>query len=66
MDNFVFIVTTGEYSDYHIYCVFRTKDEAITFLRSKKWSSWNRPMLEGYKFGDTNCEESLYIEWQNE
>lgn len=48
----VYAVSSGEYSDYHIDCVFRTKEEAEGWI-SKRWSP-NDYAIEEWEFDTYN------------
>mgnify|MGYP001417970004 CR=1 FL=1 len=71
----VYVVSSGEYSDYHIDCVFRTREEAEGWI-SKRWSP-NEYEIEEWGFGTYNpsqlvgfrilmCVESGDVEWGSE
>lgn len=50
----VFVVTEGEYSDYRILAVFRTKEEAEEFVRpvnNPDVECWDDPEIEEYTLG---------------
>lgn len=48
----IYAVSSGEYSDYHIDCVFRTKEEAEGWI-SKRWSP-NDYTIEEWAFDTYN------------
>lgn len=71
----VYAVSSGEYSDYSIDCVFRTKKEAEGWI-SKRWEP-SRYEIEEWKFGTYNpsqligfeidmCVESGDVKWGGE
>lgn len=56
--NKVYIVTEGDYSDYHIEACFTTKQKAEEYIENSKKvedSNWYRPGLEVWDL-DTNTE----------
>ena len=54
MNDKVYVVTSGEYSDYRIDCIFRTKEEADTWV-SNRWEP-SRYEINEWKFDAVNPE----------
>lgn len=56
----VYAVSSGEYSDYHIDCVFRTREEAEGWI-SKRWGVDNY-RIEEWGFGTYNPSQLVGFE----
>lgn len=59
--NKVYVVTIGDYSDYHIVGVFADKDLAQKYVdRYKGGSSYNQPQIEEYELDVAINRKYLY------
>ena len=52
----VYIVTSGDYSDYHIERVFQSKEKAEAYVRARN----NLPGIETFEYSD-DCINKLTV-----